>query len=162
VDGANALGAESSDDLIQFSGTRFVFADLILNFTLFVFIAFAIFFMFFLFRLILRREWLAAAGVTLFFALPSAFGAHPVLHTAAQVIAFGLGFLALIRLGILPLVVGMALDNILEAFPLTARLSAWYAEPTIIVFAVLIAATIFSFYTSLSGKPIFGTLSLDN
>jgi hypothetical protein len=149
-------------DLLQFSGTRLIFADLILNFTLFVFIAFAIFFMFFVFRLILRREWLAAAAVTLFFALPSAFGPHPVLHAIAQVISFGLAFLVLIRLGILPLVVGMALDNILEAFPLTAHLSAWYAEPTIIVFAVLIAATIFSFYTSLSGKPIFGSLSLDN
>ncbi|HKN61631.1 MAG TPA: protein kinase [Candidatus Acidoferrales bacterium] len=149
-------------DLVQFNGLKIVVADFMLNFTIFVFIAFAVFFLFFLVRLIVRKGWLAAVIVTLLFSVQSLFGHHPVLGFTAAVTSMALIFLILIRFGFLPLVVGMTLDNVLEAFPLTAHLSAWYAEPTIFVFAVLFGATIFSFYTSLSGKPIFGTLSLDN
>jgi hypothetical protein len=149
-------------DLIQFNGLKIVFADFMLNFTIFVFIAFAVFFLFFLVRLIVRREWLAAVIVTLLFSVQNLFGHHPVLGFTAGVVSMALVFLVLIRFGFLPLVVGMTLDNVLEAFPLTAHLSAWYAEPTIFVFAVLIAVAIFSFYTSLSGKPIFGGFSLDS
>jgi hypothetical protein len=149
-------------DLVQFSGLRFVFADLLLNLTIFVFIAFSIFFVFFLVRLIVRKEWLAAVIVTLLFSVQNLFSHSPALNFTAAILSMALVFLVLIRFGFLALVVGMTLDNVLEAFPLTAHLSAWYAEPTIFVFTVLIVVSIFSFYTSLGGKPVLGNLSLDN
>ena len=149
-------------DLVQFSGLRIIFADFVLNFTIFVFIAFAVFFVFFLLRLIVRQEWLAAVIVALLFSVPGLFSNHAVLSFITAVVSMSLIFVVLIRFGFLPLVVGMTLDNVLQAFPLTSHLSAWYAEPTIFVFTVLIAVSIFSFYTSLGGKPVFGNLSLDN
>jgi Protein kinase domain len=149
-------------DLVQFSGLRIIFADFVLNFTIFVLIAFAVFFVFFLLRLIVRKEWLAAVIVALLFSVPGLFSNHAVLSFITTVVSMSLIFVVLIRFGFLPLVVGMTLDNVLEAFPLTSHLSAWYAEPTIFVFTVLIAVSIFSFYTSLGGKPVFGNLSLDN
>jgi predicted Ser/Thr protein kinase len=149
-------------DLVQFNGLRIILADFGLNFTLFVFIAFAVFFAFFLVRLLVRREWLAGLIISLLFAIPNLFSAYPVLNSIAALIAWGVIFLVLIRFGFLPLVVGMTLDNVLEAFPLTRHFSAWYAEPTIFVFSVLIAVAILSFYTSLGGKSAFGNLSLDN
>jgi hypothetical protein len=149
-------------DLIQFDGLRFIFADFGLNFTIFVFIAFAFFFMFFLLRLIVRREWLAVLIITLLFAFPPVFSDHPVPNVVAAIFSFSVIFLVLIRFGFLPLVTGMRLHNVLEAFPLTAHLPAWCAEPTIFVFTVLIAVGVFSFYTSLGGKPMFGSLSFDS
>ena len=160
--GRTPVAPSRAVDLAQLNGLRIVLADFGLNFTIFVFIAFAVFFVFFLLRLLVRREWLAVLIISSLFAIPGLFGSHPFLNSIAALASMGLTFLVLIRFGFLPLVVGMTLDNVLEAFPLTAHLSAWYAEPTIFVFTVLGIVSIFSFYNSLGGKPIFGTLSLDN
>jgi hypothetical protein len=46
-------------------------------------------------------------------------------------------------------------------YPLTVHLSAWFAEPTIFVFFVIVAAAIFGFHTSTAGKPLFGGALLD-
>jgi len=159
--GSTPLPPEQALDMIQFNGIRIVIADLMLNATLFVFGALAFFFVFFLFRLVLRKEWLAAAAITFLIAIPSVFSRHPVLNVCATVVFFSLAVIVLIRFGFLSLLVGLTLNNVLAAYPLTAHWSAWFAEPTVFVFAVLAAAAVFSFYTSLGGKPIFGSLSLD-
>ena len=149
-------------DIIQLNGLRITLADVLLNLTLFVFIAFAFFFVFFLLRLILKREWLAAAAIVVLLSVPSLFAPNGGWGFVANALPFSVTFVILIRFGILPFFVGLTLNNVLEAFPLTAHFSAWYAEPTIFVFSVLVAVTIFSFYASLGGKPLFGNLSLDN
>ena len=149
-------------DLIQLGGgIRTVVADLLLNVTIFVFIALVFFFAFFLLRLITKREWLAAAIVAALIALPAAFGPHAVVNTIGAVFVNSLALLILIRFGLLAMIVTLTLQNALEAFPLTAHIFAWYGEPTIFMFALLLAISIFAFYTSTAGKPLFGSISLD-
>ncbi len=154
--------APNNLDLIQIGGgIRLVFADLLLNVTLFVLIALAIFFGFFLLRVRMRREWVAAAIIVALLALPSAFGPHPALNFIENALVNGLAVLILIRFGLLAMVVTLTAQNILGAFPLTAHLSAWYAEPTIFSFTVLLTLALFTFYTATAGKPRFGSVSLE-
>jgi Protein kinase domain len=149
-------------DFIQLGGgIRTVFADLLVNITIFVFIALVFFFAFFLLRLRTKREWLAAALLVAFVVLPSAFGQHPVVNTLESAFVNGIALLILIRFGLLAMIVTLTLQNALDAFPLTTHLSAWYGEPTIFVFSVLLAVVIFAFYTSCAGKPLFSSISLD-
>jgi hypothetical protein len=51
--------------------------------------------------------------------------------------------------------------SLLFAYPLTVHLSAWYAGPTFFALFVILAVAIFGFYTSTTGKPLFGGISLD-
>lgn len=149
-------------DLIQLGGgIRTVLADLLLNVTIFVFTALVFFFAFFLLRLITKREWPAAAIVAALFSLPAAFGPHAVVNTVGSLFVNGLALVILIRFGLLAMIITLTLQNVLEAFPLTDHVSAWYGEPTIFVFALLLAVSVFAFYTSTAGKPLFGSISLE-
>jgi Protein kinase domain len=149
-------------DVPPFNGIRWSVAVLLANITIFVFGALAFFFVFFLLRLVLRREWLAAAVMIVIGAAPSALTAHPFLKATGVAVFFALALMVLVRFGFLSLLVGLTLDNVLEGFPLTAHWSAWYAEPTIFLFCVFAAAGVYSFYISLGGKPAFGSLSLED
>jgi hypothetical protein len=91
----------------------------------------------------------------------SAFGDHPVLDTSSSLVVWSIGLAVLIRFGLLALVVALCTNNILGVFPLTAHLSAWYAEPTIFLFVLILSLTVFGFYTSTAGKKLFGEVSLD-
>ncbi|HTS11861.1 MAG TPA: serine/threonine-protein kinase [Candidatus Limnocylindrales bacterium] len=159
--GKPPLEPQRALDVMEFNGIRIVAADLMLNVILFVLGALAFFFLLFLFRLLLRREWLAGAAATILIAIPSVFSEHPWLNVTATVIFFGIAIAVLIRFGFLSLLVGLTLNNVLEAYPVTAHWSAWYAQPTIFVFSLLAALAVFSFYASLGGKPVFGAVSID-
>ncbi len=149
-------------DMIQLGGgIRILFADLVLNIMIFIFLSLAFFFGFFLLRQLTRREWLAGALIVVVLSLPGAFGPHPIISTVASVLVSVMAMLILIRFGLLALVVTLTLQNVLEAFPLTARLSAWYAETTLFVFSVLLAIAIFAFRFSTAGKSLFGSISLE-
>jgi serine/threonine-protein kinase len=150
-------------DLIQLGGgVHVVFGDLLLNVTIFVFFALAFFFGFFLLRTLTRREWLAGVIIVLALSMPAAFGQYPLVNTIESILVNGMAMLILIRFGLLAMVVMLALQNILGAYPLTAHVSAWYGEPTIFVLAVLFALALFGFYTSTAGKPRFGSISLES
>jgi serine/threonine-protein kinase len=121
-----------------------------------------LFFIFFLFRLVLRRDWLSGLVTTLLLSLLYVDKDHPILSATYALLFLGIPLVVLIRFGLLALVVAICTQNILETYPLTAHLTAWYAEPTFFVFSLFLAASIFGFYTSTAGKQRFGGLSLDN
>jgi serine/threonine-protein kinase len=149
-------------DLIQFTGLRVTLGDILLNVMIFIFVALAFFFLFFLARLLLRREWVAGAAVIAVMTIPAMFGATPILNAIASIIVFGMALVILIRFGLLALVVALVLTNVLQAYPITGHFAEWYAEPTILVFGLILALAAFGFYTSTAGKPLFGSVSLDD
>ncbi len=152
---------ESSLDYVILGGLRFTIGDIMLNIVLFVFLSLVFYFIFFIMRLLLRNEWVAALVTILLVSAPSAFGAHPILDTTENMVLWGIVFTLLIRFGLLTIVIGLCLFNILQAYPLTAHLSAWSAEPTIVVFGFILAVAVFGFYNSMAGKPLFSGISLD-
>jgi serine/threonine protein kinase len=155
------LPPEYTLDYSVLTGMRFTTADILINFMIFVFLSLIFFFIFFLIRLLLRKEWVAAVVTILLVSIPSIFGEHPLMNLISTAILFSIMLAVLIRFGLLSIVVALCVINILEAFPLTSHFSAWYAEPTFFVFFLILAATIFGFYTSTAGKKIFGGVSLD-
>jgi serine/threonine protein kinase len=149
-------------DLIQFTGLRVTLGDVLFNVMIFVFVALAFFFLFFLARLLLRREWVAGAALITLMTIPAMFGETPILDMIASIIVFGMALVILIRFGLLALVVALVLTNVLQAYPITGHFAEWYAEPTILVFVLILALAAFGFYTSTAGKSLFGSVSLDD
>jgi hypothetical protein len=111
--------------------------------------------------LVLRKEWLSALAAILLFSTFTVFDSHPVLETTFFAIVCSIGVMLLIRFGLLALVVALCMNSILQGYPLTTHLSAWYAEPTLFLVSIIVAAAIFGFYTSTAGKPRFGGISVD-
>jgi hypothetical protein len=46
-------------------------------------------------------------------------------------------------------------------FPLTTQGSAWYTGISLLGFLVMAAIALFGFYTSLGGRPVFGSAVID-
>jgi hypothetical protein len=67
----------------------------------------------------------------------------------------------LIRFGLLALVANFVLWYLLSNFPLTTQGSAWYTGISLLGFLVMAAIALFGFYTSLGGRPVFGSAVID-
>ena len=65
------------------------------------------------------------------------------------------------RFGILAFLADQVVFLLLLLFPITAQLSAWYSGIGITGFALLLAFALYAFYTSLGGRPVFGTPRFD-
>jgi hypothetical protein len=159
--GKTPSAPDSNLDFIILGGIHYTIGDILLNLTLYIFGSLALFFIFFLVRLLLRNQWLAVAAVVALFGLPALFTEHAALHAVENMLVFGTALLLLVRFGLLALLVALCVNNVLQAYPLTAHLSEWYAQPTIIVFVMVTALAVFGFYTSTAGKARLGGISLD-
>lgn len=113
-------------------------------------------FLLFVLRVILRKEWLAAAACVLL--VTAVFHGKdivsPWIDVPAQLFLGALFIGVLLRYGMLALIVMDVISSCLLGLPRTFDLSAWYAG---IGFAPLVAvalAAIFGFRTSLAGRPV--------
>jgi serine/threonine-protein kinase len=113
-----------------------------------------------LLRMALRRDWLALVAWAVFAAAP--IGAEdPTLGWIAGTARALLLLFVLTRGGLLPLATALFFMFVLIEVPITLDVTAWYASRCLPVVAVLAALAIYGFYTSLGGKPLFGTGLLD-
>jgi hypothetical protein len=51
---------------------------------------------------------------------------------------------------------------LLQAFPITTQLSAWYSWIGLTGLALLLVFALYAFHTSLGGQPMFGRASLED
>jgi hypothetical protein len=142
----------------QFLGARPIIADISNTLVGSVFIALGCLFVLFLFRTLLRKEWAAAIAFVLFFLVFVAVGSESVLVVLVRnLILNGLTVFLLRRLGLLALVAAFAFQGFLDSFPLTILGSAWYGGISLAGILVMAAMTFYGFYTSLGGRPVFGS-----
>jgi eukaryotic-like serine/threonine-protein kinase len=120
----------------------------------------ALLFVLFLLRVLLRKEWAAAAAWALLFAFLAPLGDTPVAVAGALIFS-SLAVLVMIRFGLLALVTNFVVFSILQRFPLTTQGSVWYAGISMFGILLMAAITLYSFYTSLGGRPIFGGAVLE-
>jgi hypothetical protein len=107
-------------------------------------------------RVVLRKQWLAAAAFAAFGA--AAFSLRTDLFGAAYGAAlFGLAVGLLIRRGFLAVLALSVVWRVLF-FPLTADLSSWYAGTGLIATAAVAALAGYGVYASLAGVPSRGPL----
>ena len=144
-----------------FLGARTIIADMSNGLFIEVLLALALLFVLVLLRALLRKEWAAAIAfvllTTFFFSSWSQF--DPVT-LGMNVIIDVLTVFLLIRFGLLALVAIWVFVGLLN-FPLTTQGSAWYAGISLTGILLMAAMAFYGFYTSLSGRPVFGGAVLD-
>lgn len=117
-----------------------------------------IFFMLFVLQRILRSTWLAMIVVAIagtLLSLGNNSSEYQWFSAIALVVLYISFLLVLKRFGLLPLVVGLVVQQVLQAFPATVHLGRWYAAPSLAGLAAIAALTIYGFRTALAGQPVF-------
>ena len=71
-------------------------------------------------------------------------------------------YLVLRRFGLLALVVGLVVQNMLVTFPMTTHLGRWYAPGAVTGMLAIVAVALFAVHSALAGQPLFSTKALDD
>lgn len=113
------------------------------------------FFLIFLLRVILRRQWLAAAGYTLIFTALKMLGSdHPWIELPLLIIIYAVAAIVVVRFGLVALAAGIFTADLIGDAPLTGDFSAWYAGATLFPLLFVTALAVWAFYTALAGRPL--------
>ena len=65
------------------------------------------------------------------------------------------------RFGLLALIVGLVVQNVLVVFPTTSHLSRWYANAGLAATVFIAFAITYGFYNALAGQRLFTGAALD-
>jgi serine/threonine-protein kinase len=121
-----------------------------------------LFFLFVLLRLLLRKDWAAAAALVLIFTASHAlFGGYLLVDAVVNAVFWGVTIFTLMRFGLFCLMVLFTTDAVLHYFVNSIQLSHWYAASTILGVLFVLALAIYGFRVSLAGRPVFSGAALD-
>jgi hypothetical protein len=143
-------------------GVRPVLGSIFFYTWVFVLYSLLIFFLIFLVRLAVKKDWLVALVIVFLGAVTNTGGDYfwaTFLFSAAIWLSI---YIVLRRFGLLALIVGLVVQNMLVAFPMTSHLGRWYASGAIAGMAVIAALALFAFYNALAGQPLFAENPLDH
>ncbi len=149
-----APGLVATDSLM---GVHDAIALLLFYIVQWTFYSLAIFFLLFLLQRVLRKTWLAMiviAAVGTYLGVGSG-EEHPWFAATALVILYVSFLLVLKYFGLLPLILGLVVQNALVSFPATTHLSHWYATAALTGLTAIAALSIYGFYTALAGQRLF-------
>jgi serine/threonine-protein kinase len=111
----------------------------------------AIFFLLIGLRALLRRDWLAAPAAGLLLALQDSdwhTSTHIWLDLSIKLAVYcGVAFV-LLRMGLVPAIVGLFVVNVLGNMPLSADLSSWYNAVTVFEMGMVAAIAVYGFWRS--------------
>jgi serine/threonine-protein kinase len=119
-----------------------------------------------LLRVVFRRHWATVSAVialaTLLGSAGLRLGRTDLLSILMVGVVAGGLFLLLMRVGLLALIT-LHLLFFATSFelPLTVDLSAWYGTPTLLFLVLVCLFTLYGFYVSMGGKPVFGESLLE-
>jgi Protein kinase domain/zinc-ribbon domain len=142
-------------------GVRPALGGLLFYILAFLLYSLLIFFFLFLLRLVFKRDWIAATILVLIAAGTNSPGEYPVLNYFLLGIIWISIVLILKKVGVLALVVGLVVQNVLVVFPMTSHLSRWYASAGLTGIVVIAALLAYGFVTGLAGRPLFTVAALD-
>jgi hypothetical protein len=78
-----------------------------------------------------------------------------------HVVAFVVLWTVAIRFRLLAIATGVFASNLMTNIPITTNLSAWWATPTLLTLALLIALACLAYSGARAGQPLFGRLLPD-
>jgi serine/threonine-protein kinase len=118
----------------------------------------ALFFVLLVFRILLRKEWLAAIAFVALHVLTRVAGSDfPKIEAVAQALIFSIAAIVVLRFGLVALAVGIFTADELLNVPLTADLSNWYAMSGMLIVLSIVALAVWSYYTTLGGRNPWAT-----
>ena len=107
----------------------------------------------------LRLRWLSLVVTALFLSLMATSDMSPALLSIGFALASGaLLTVVAVRFGLLSLVVTWFTWGLIAAVPMTLEFSHWRADASNWTLALLIGMTLFGFYASRAGQPLFGSI----
>ena len=114
------------------------------------------FFLIFILRVVLRNQWLAAAGFALCLSVLSlASPVHPILIASINFFAlFAMAYLVL-RWGVLAFATAHLVSGLLATLPATSRPEAWYFGSTLFMVGVVVGLAAWAFRTSLGNRTLW-------
>jgi Protein kinase domain len=142
-------------------GVRLALGGLLFYVLAFLLYSLLIFFFLFLLRLLFKRDWIAAIILVLVATGTNTPGEYPVLNYLVLGIIWISIVLILKKVGLLALVVGLVVQNVLVVFPMTSHLSRWYANAGLTGIVVIAALLAYGFFIGLAGRPLFTGAALD-
>ncbi len=112
-------------------------------------------FVLFLMRVLLRKQWAAAAATIVLLTVLGA-GSMTAPYIDLPIIALGeaIEVVMLLRIGVPAVIAAGMVDRVLTSFPATLDLSAWYAPIGIVPLALGTLIAWYGFRTALAGKPL--------
>lgn len=117
--------------------------------------ALACFFLIFLLRWTLRRNWLAGAAFVVILTLAQGANSnYPQADLPFFAVAYALGVVILLRFGLTPMVLGLAIADFVGSSPLTLDPSAWYFGLSAAVLLMVAAIAVYGCQTSIAGRPV--------
>jgi hypothetical protein len=142
-------------------GVRPALGALLFYILFFVLYSLLIFFLIFILRLILKRDWIVAIVVVFLGAVTNTGGEYPIATFMFAAVIWGSIVLILRRFGLLALIVGLVVQNVLVVLPTTSHFFRWYSNAGLAGIVVIALAAVYGFYTALAGQPIFTGAALD-
>ena len=119
-----------------------------------IFTALLFFFMLFLLRLVLRKEWIAGAAFVAIITVATNYGTTtPWVDYPLNALAFAIFAFALLRFGLLAVIVTSAVGQILTLGSLL-DFSAWYAGMAVLPFVMVALLVVYGFRVSLGGRTL--------
>jgi hypothetical protein len=153
-------GGVSTDSLLGVREAVALLLSYVLNYT---FYSLCIFFLLFLLQRLLRRTWLAMIAVAALgtFLSFSQGQEYPVFTAVAIAVLYVSFLFVLNRFGLLPLVIGLIVQNVLLVFPATLHFSRWYAAASLAGLSAIALLTIYGFFVALGGQRLFPAEAFD-
>jgi serine/threonine-protein kinase len=142
-------------------GAREALGSLVFYILFFLLYSLLVFFLLFLLRLILRKDWIAALVVVFVGAITNTGGEYPVAQFIFAALIWVSIVVVLKTFGLLTLIVGLVVQNVLVVFPTTSHLTRWYANAGLAGMVFIAFAAAYGFYTALAGQPLFTGATLD-
>jgi len=119
-------------------------------------------FIFLLLRILLRRQYLAAAAFVIILSLPGTVGSdYPLLSLPFGLIFGSVMVFLVLRFGLLA---GVAAFTLLSysIMVTTTQFSSWSSTPTLLALVAILVWSLYGFVVSLGGRPMFGSNLLDD
>jgi serine/threonine-protein kinase len=114
------------------------------------------FFLLVFLRLLVKNRWLAAAIFVLLLTVPRALtSVHPLIDTPVFLIIYSIAAFAVVRFGLIVLVVGAFCADAVINMPITRDFSNWYAARSLSVVLGFVVIAAWGFYTSLGGQRLW-------
>jgi serine/threonine-protein kinase len=117
-----------------------------------------ILFLLFVLRVVLRKEWAAAAVCVLGAGLLNSAGtSYPAVDLPINLLQAAVAVFVLMRFGLVALIAQSVVSDFLLGLPRTLDFSLWYAPMGMLPLVIVALVAFYGFRVSLAGRPLFQT-----
>jgi hypothetical protein len=114
------------------------------------------FFLLVLLRVLVKNRWLAAGIFVLLLTVPRFLGSeHPFIDAPVLLVIYSIAAFAVVRFGLIVLVVGAFCADAIVNVPITLDFSNWYAARSLCAVLGIVLVAAWGFYTSLAGQRLW-------